>query len=205
MSWSEIKKAINSNLAKPLDTYIGELFTSLKNSNNNIYGVLTNSTYGNSAIRNILKNGSIVPTRFSPRKTLTKTVSATETFLSISGSGALQYCKIKLSKAAASTNLVKVTITVDGTVLCSLKEADVAITMDRTAYIGTQEVINGNGITGLTESLQPSTVEDYIYDKTWMCLPPGGLVFTKSLTITVTISGTGPNTATLDCAYNLMQ
>lgn len=68
MSFAEIKKAINSNLAKPLNTLISELFTNTNskidtvNTNvtntktvaTNAYNVLTNSTYGNNAIRTLL-------------------------------------------------------------------------------------------------------------------------------------------------------
>lgn len=79
MSWAEIKKAVNSNLAKPLDALIGEktieikdilndtgyglsviknILTDSTNGLNAIKSYISNSTYGLSAIKDILANST---------------------------------------------------------------------------------------------------------------------------------------------------
>lgn len=73
MSWAEIKRAINSNLAKPLDTYIGEVHASLTSLGNTIWGNVqhwtsTRASYIDHLYSQFANRGGYLDTNVSTRQ-----------------------------------------------------------------------------------------------------------------------------------------
>jgi hypothetical protein len=115
MSWSEIKKAINSDLSTPLNTLISNVKTSLDSTLStiktyasnassyastastralNTYNIVNNSTYGNSAIKtavNEVSNKVFTNSDPTAYKWISTTISAstsiTQTLLDVTGRG----------------------------------------------------------------------------------------------------------------------